>query len=100
MVVALVACGRQNFAEHDAPVVDTTIDNVPGLLVWYRMEDDLGDGVLADASGNARVARCIVGISCPTPVAGARGNAIAFNGMQSLRVTYGEWLATPTAVRQ
>ncbi|HEY5922860.1 MAG TPA: LamG domain-containing protein, partial [Kofleriaceae bacterium] len=48
-------------------------------------------------AGNARVARCIVGANCPTQVAGVRGNGLAFNGMQGARVTYGAWLATPTA---
>jgi hypothetical protein len=98
---ALAACGRQNFAEQiDAPARDAVVDadtRLPGLLVWYRMEDDLGDGTLDDSSGNARVARCIVGISCPTQVSGARGNGVAFDGLQSARTSYGPWLATPLA---
>jgi hypothetical protein len=101
VVVALAACGRQNFESRDAAApIDTAIDadtRLPGLLVWYRMEDDPGDGTLDDSSGNARVARCVAAINCPTQVAGKRGNAAAFNGAQYARTSYGAWLATPLA---
>jgi hypothetical protein len=100
----LAACGRENFGEqHDAPVPipdQRSIDadpRLPGLLAWYGMEDDPSDGTSDDAGGGARVARCITGVSCPTQVAGVRGNAVAFDGTQYLRVSYGAWLATPTA---
>ena len=102
MLLVLFACGRQNFSDRiDAPPrdgigVDADL-RLPGLLAWYAMEDDPSDGILDDDGGNARVARCIGGVSCPTQVAGKHGNAVAFNGMQGARVTYGPWLATPNA---
>jgi hypothetical protein len=104
VLLSLAACGRQNFGDQiDAPVADSEVIDVvdadtrlPGLLAWYGMDDDPSDGTIDDGGGNARVARCVAGVSCPTQVAGKRGMATAFDGTQYARVTYGAWLATPS----
>lgn len=95
VLVALAACGRENFDLLDSPPTNPDADTrLPGLLAWYRMDDEPSDGVLDDSSTNGRVARCIAGINCPTQVAGVRGMAAAFDGTQYARVSYGSWLAT------
>lgn len=96
MLVLLASCGRQNFSDQiDAP--PDADPRLPGLIAWYGMDDDPSDGTIDDGGGGAHLARCIAGVSCPTQVAGKHGNAVAFNGSQYARVTYGPWLATPSA---
>ena len=98
MIIALAACGRLNVDAMDAPGIDVAIDSgLPGLTAYYPMDDDPSDGVIDDVTGNARVARCIAGVSCPTSVPGHRGNALAFSGAHYARVVYGDWLSTPAA---
>jgi hypothetical protein len=112
-LVLLVGCGRFGFGggggggggggAGDAPIdhtIDLAIDadeRLPGLLAWYRMDDDPSDGTIDDGGGASHVARCINGVSCPVWVAGHRGMALQFDGSTSARITYGAWLATPTA---
>ncbi len=104
--IALSGCGRQNFASVDdaAPQTDAQVDvmadadtRLPGLIAWYAMEDSPADGEIADSGGGGHPALCVTGLSCPTQVAGKRGSALAFDGTQYARITYGPWLATSTA---
>ena len=104
-LAGLLGCGRFGYQVIDASARDAEPDaasdadtRLPGLLAWYAMDDDPSDGTIDDSGGSARVARCVVGITCPTTATGHRGNAAAFDGIsQYARITYGAWLATPTA---
>jgi hypothetical protein len=99
-ISVLVACGRLNVGPSDDGGIDgVPIDadmRLPGLTAWYAMDDDPSDGVIDDAAGSARVARCIAGVSCPASLPGHRGNAFAFTGTEYARVTYDTWLYTAT----
>jgi hypothetical protein len=111
-LVALAGCGRFGFggtadggvaALDSAPVdvrpADAAPDafQIPDLIAEYSMDDDPSDGVIDELIGG-HGAHCIPGVSCPTSVAGHRGNALAFDGAtQYAVVPYGAWLATPTA---
>lgn len=103
--VGLVGCGRLNYdalemtdaAEPADAIEDTRADADPlqaGLLVHLKMDDDPADGTLDDASGAGRVARCVVGASCPIASAGRIGNAVRFFGARCARITFEPALLT------
>jgi hypothetical protein len=97
----LAACGRFGFrggkASDAASDVVPDAFQLPGLVAHYSMDGDPSGGVIDDDfAGHA--AHCVPGVTCPTSVAGHRGNALAFDGTtQYARVTYGTWLDMPTA---
>lgn len=54
-------------------------DLLPGLIVWYRLDGDPGQGPLIDATGRGWPASCS-GRGCPSPTDGTDGRALAFDG--------------------
>lgn len=65
----------------------------PGLLLWFRFDDDLSDG-LDNAGALAGTAACVGG--CPSPVRGALGSAGSFDGSDDCaRYDFVRALGTP-----
>jgi hypothetical protein len=102
----LAGCGRFGFGDRpardaatDAAVTmrDGAIDTPAtpsGLIAWWPMDDDPGDGTIDDVAGGGHDATCATGVSCPTAVPGKHGNAIRVDGTQFADVTSGAWLGT------
>jgi hypothetical protein len=109
----LAGCGRFGFGDHpagDARAIDSTgtsdaLDaaadsasdapiGLAGLLAYWSMDDDPTDGIIDDIGPGGHEAHCVVGVSCPTQVAGKHGNALHVDGNGFATVSYGAWLGT------
>lgn len=78
----------------DAAIDGRPVDLIPGLVLWYPLDDVSFATGAVDASGGNRTATCT---SCPTPIAGKVGGAAAFDGTtQYLSRAYDAGLATPS----
>ncbi|MGN6123189.1 MAG: hypothetical protein ACTHOJ_09565, partial [Sphingomonas oligoaromativorans] len=85
LALTVAGCGRFGFggapdAARDgaADVADVAADGsslLPGLIGYWPMDNDPSDGTLVDASGGGHAATCATSVSCPTTIAGKKGNA-------------------------
>jgi hypothetical protein len=100
-LLTLTACGRIGFSAGEVGVPDDTAippDGLvePGLVAWYRMEDDPSDGRLEDSAGVGQPALCAAGLTCGVATPGRIGQGVLLDGsVQFYRVASDASLVTP-----
>jgi len=62
---------------------DVSVAMDPRLIAWYPMDDPPTAGRVRDATGNDHDGMCVDDSTCPLPVAGRVGGALAFDGVRS-----------------
>lgn len=98
LIIALAGCGRIGFGE-DQPI-DSAIDAIdePGLIAWYRFEDDPADGRLDDSAGSNQPALCVTGLTCGVGTEGRIGQGLLLDGTsQFYRLANDPSLVTPAS---